>query len=73
MLQWPSSQKVKRTKKGHNRGGLDREEQIERVLERERELLSKNTGDPTVGSLWDKKENCSTWRGLLVDTGFVSF
>ena len=35
MLQWPSSQKVKRTKNGQNRGGLDREEQIERVLERE--------------------------------------
>ena len=73
MLQWPSSQKVKRTKNGQNRGGLDREEQIERVLERERELLSKNKGDPTVGSLRDKKENCSTRRGQHVDTGFVSF
>ena len=73
MLQWLSSQKVKRTKNGQNRGGLDREEQIERVLERERELLSKNTSDPTVGSLRDKKENCSTRRGLRVDTGFVSF
>ena len=33
----------------------------------------KNTGDPTVGSLRDKKENCSTRRGLRVGTGFVSF
>ena len=36
-------------------------------------LLSKNTGDPTVGSLRDKKENCSTRRGLLVGTGFREF
>ena len=36
-------------------------------------LLSKNTGDSTVGSLRDKKENCSTRRGLLVGTRFVSF
>ena len=40
MLQCPSSQKVKRTKNGQNKGGLDREEQIERVLERERENFS---------------------------------
>ena len=46
---------------------------FERILERERALLSKNTGDPIVGSLRDKKENCSTQRGLRVDTGFVSF
>ena len=36
-------------------------------------LLSKNTGDPTVGSLRDKKENCSTRRGLRVGTGFKEF
>ena len=41
-------------------------------LEREK-LLSKNTGDPTVGSLRDEKENCSTRRGLRVGTGFASF
>ena len=41
-------------------------------LERER-LLSKNTGDPTVGSLRDKKENCSTRRGLRVGTRFRDF
>ena len=37
------------------------------------ELLSKNTGDPTVGSLRDKKENCSTRRGLRMGTGFREF
>ena len=41
-------------------------------LERE-SLLSRNTGDPTVGSLRDKKGSCSTWSGLRVGTGFVSF
>ena len=44
-----------------------------RGFKRERAFLSRNTGDPTVGSLRDKKENCSTQRGLRVDTGFVSF
>ena len=29
--------------------------------------------DPIVGGFRDKKENCSTRRGLRVDTGFVSF
>ena len=37
-------------------------------FKRERALLSKNTGDPTVGSLRDKKENCSTRRGFRVGT-----
>ena len=41
-------------------------------LERER-LLSKFRGDPTVGSLRDKKESCSTRRGLRVGTGFKDF
>ena len=36
-------------------------------------LLSKNTGDPTVGSLRDKKENCSTRRGFRVGTRFREF
>ena len=30
-------------------------------------------GDPTVGSLRDKKENCSIRRGLRVGTGFKEF
>ena len=46
----------------------------EREREREREpLLSKNTGDPTVGGLRDKKENCSTQKGLRVGTRFKEF
>ena len=36
-------------------------------------LLSKISGDPTVGSLRDKKESCSTRRGLRVGTGFREF
>ena len=36
-------------------------------------LLSRNTGDPTIGSLQDKKENCSTRRGLRVGTEFREF
>ena len=36
-------------------------------------LLSRNTGDPTVSSLRDKKESCSTRRGLRVGTGFREF
>ena len=42
------------------------------MRERER-LLSRFTGDPTVGSLRDKKERCSTWRGLRVGTVFREF
>ena len=53
--------------------GLDREQLISIfVLERE-PLLSKNTRDPTVGGLHDKKENYSTRRGLRMGTGFREF
>ena len=41
---------------------------LERVF-----LLSRNTGDPTVGSLRDKKESCSTRSRICVDTGFEEF
>ena len=41
-------------------------------LERER-LLSKISRYPTVGSLRDKKESCSTRRGLRVGIGFKEF
>ena len=33
---------------------------------RERALLSRFSANPTVGGLQDKKENCSTRRGLRV-------
>ena len=36
-------------------------------------LLSKISGDPIVGSLRDKKESCSTRRGLHMGTGFREF
>ena len=36
-------------------------------------LLSRNTRDPTVGSLRDNKESCSTRRGLRVGIGFREF
>ena len=42
-------------------------------LERERLLLSKIPGDPTVGSRRDKKGSCSMRRGLRVGTGFREF
>ena len=41
---------------------------------REREsLLSKISGDPTVRILRDKKESCSTRRGLRVGSDFREF
>ena len=55
-----------------NQGGLPVAIFLKFFLERE-PLLSKNTGDPTVGGLRDKKENCSTRRGLRVGTRFREF
>ena len=44
------------------------------VLERERvRLLSRISGDPTVDSLQDKKESCSTQCDLHVGTRFEEF
>ena len=41
---------------------------------REREcLLSNITGDPTDGIRRAKKQSCSTWRGLRVDSSFKEF
>ena len=36
-------------------------------------LLSRISGNPTVGSLMDEKESCSTLRDLRVGTGFEEF
>ena len=36
-------------------------------------LLSKITGDPTVGIRRDKKESGSTQRGQRIGTGFKEF
>ena len=46
---------------------------MELGLEREGFLLSKNTGNPTVGGLRAEKEKHSTRSRLRVDSGFVSF
>ena len=40
---------------------------------RERELLSRIVGVPTVGSRRDEKESCSTRRGLRLGTRFKEF
>ena len=40
---------------------------------RERNFSLKNTANPTVGRLRDKKEKCSTRKGLRVGTGFKEF
>ena len=55
-----------------NRGGLPVAETF-RFLREKLRLLSRIVGDPTVGGLRDKKENCSTRRGLRVGTGFREF
>ena len=44
-----------------------------RFLEKERALISRFSANPIVGSLRDKKESCSTPRGLRVGTGFKEF
>ena len=36
-------------------------------------LISRISGNPTVGSLRDEKESCSTQRDLRVGTGFEEF
>ena len=67
--------------KGANRavaGGKKRKKKGEELwfcdifLEREK-LLPKIPGDSTVEVLRDKKEGCSTRRGLLVGSGFKKF
>ena len=44
-----------------------------RGFERERELLSKNTQDPTVSGFRGEKEKRSTRSRLRVDSGFSEF
>ena len=63
------------TKNGQKSRGWTEEQQsviFEFFLERER-LLSSFPTNPTVGSLRDKKESCSTRKGLRVGTGFREF
>ena len=65
-------QKGKRGKRGKRKWRCN-EFQFERVLARERVLLFRYTCDPTVDMLRDKKENCSTRKGLRVGTEFREF
>ena len=53
-------------------GGIDRGFLFGRFLERE-STFSRFSANPTVGGLRDKKENCSTRRGLRVGTIFREF
>ena len=62
----------KRRKTGRTAGGWTEEQFLSFFLERER-LLSSFPANPTVGSLRDKKESCSTRRGLRMGTGFREF
>ena len=55
-------------KKGEMQGVLDLIFYRESVF-----LLSRFLRDPTVGGLRDKKESCSTRRGLCVGTRFKEF
>ena len=54
-------------------GGCLTQEAWISFLERECLLLSRFLNDPIVGSLRDKKESCSTRKGLCVGTGFREF
>ena len=45
----------------------------EESLAQEVFLISKFLRDPTVGSRRDKRQSCSTHRGLRVGSGFVGF
>ena len=52
-----------------------REQQLrvfEFFLERER-LISRFLANPTVEIRRDKKESCSTWKSLLIGSGFREF
>ena len=64
-----------KSKKGENAGEKKGKGAIaSNLIFRERVvLLSRIVGYPTVGGLRDKKENCSTRRGLRVGTRFREF
>ena len=68
---------LKLTKRRETKGEMKQKENQWKqgaISFRERErLLSKNTGDPTVSNLRDKKESCSMRKGLRVGTRFKEF
>ena len=50
------------------------QEVLDLIFFRERVvLLSRIVRDPTVSGFRDKKESCSTWKGLRVGTRFREF
>ena len=60
-----------KSKKGENVGRKKERHEVLDLIFRERVvLLSRIVGDLTVSGLQDKKENCSTRRGLRVGTSF---
>ena len=68
-----SSSKRKRGEKCGREGSLAQEAGSD-FFKRERVvILSKIVGDPTVGGFRDKKESCSTQKGLRVGTRFKEF
>ena len=69
------SHNSKRQKKRQLKEEEDTDEELwfwDFFLEREK-LLSKFSADPTVRIIRDKKENCSTRRGLRVGSNFREF
>ena len=66
LLQNPKPKKGEKTRESSISGVF------EFFLEREK-LLSRIPANPTVGSLRDKKESCSTRKGLCVGTKFREF
>ena len=67
-----SSSKSKKGEKRGRRGVLHRK-LVYHFLRESVFLLSSFLNDPTIGSLRDKKKNCSTWKGLRVGTKFEEF
>ena len=61
------------TKKRAEQQGLDRGADFDFFFLKREPLLSSFPANPTVGSLRDKKESCSTLRGLCLGTGFREF
>ena len=69
-----SSSPLKLKRKTWEAKGGVLQRKLDLIFYRERVvLLSKIVGDPTVHGFRDKKESCSTQKGLHVDTGFREF
>ena len=60
-------------KKREEQKGLDRGADFDFIFLEREPLLSSFPANSTDSSLRDKKESCSTWRGLRVGIGFREF